>query len=494
MNNVMYLIHLTDISNLKKILETGEIYNELKRGYNQIESLGYTTTDNKNPLLTADGQFPGVYMIVVDSIRMRNTPTEIPGNEVAMVFCPDILKRGDFHFNKHDWNGYLIENMTLFTLSELLTHINNGELSPDNEIIFHNSVSLRYLKELWVGTRKQEARAKAIVDNLGLRIPIRRVTTHEPIISNCNIDTSYAADYCYYLHDFVKTDRPDEYQIISSPEWYKRMVGFCDVNAQNVDEKQEDPQKWNRLLRRPIYETKHFANNDAVKRYLINQGVTPYFVHALDRQTLKYLRKYMTVVDVKKLILYSQYDFSNSETVVPDRDTRKWIKRYPQFFSDMLNVWIVYHRGRSACLIESTMYEPNTFENSWLLLQLFIHSLKLHFYRDLNALRPRYLVTRSAVQPNFTEQEIKHALGMSYIKPDYVKGSMLRTTLQIYAFSGVNQYMLWMEISTEPQVSIDNAQRLLFDWQNILRVHPFPYDKTVQLTLRIHEDTDRNIR
>jgi hypothetical protein len=309
MNNIMYVLHMTNIYNLKSILESGEIYNDLKREYKRIKSMGYTTSEQRYPLLTAEGQFPGVYMSIVDSIRMRHTPLSMDKDEVAMVFCPDILKRGDYHFNKHDWNGYLIENMTLFTLSEILEHVDKGELSTDNELVFHNPVSLQYLKELWVGTPRQEARTKAIVEFIGLNIPVRVMKIHEPIIPDCNIDTVYPADYCYYLHDFLKTDQPDEYQITSSPQWYKRMIGFCDVDTQNMDEKQADPRYWNAPLRQPIYKPTLFANNDQLKRYLVQQGVTPSFVQRLDRQTLKYLRRYMTRVDLKKLILYSRYDF-----------------------------------------------------------------------------------------------------------------------------------------------------------------------------------------
>jgi len=42
------------------------------------------------------------------------------------------------------------------------------------------------------------------------------------------------------------------------------------------------------------------------------------------------------------------------------------------FIEDLLNIWIVYHEGREACLIESVSYQDK-FEENWKIIKLNLY-------------------------------------------------------------------------------------------------------------------------
>ena len=168
-NKILYLSHTTNIKNLKSILLSRELYTPFKLSYKSIEPLGYNTGGSKKkyPLLVdekdADG-FPGVYMSLIDKNYMTQLDNlKFKKDEVQMIFCPDILKRGDFHYNKTDSNGFINKNLTFLTLDDILEYIelNNDKL---NEVVFHNPVSLNYLKEIWVDTEDKKYKVEKILD------------------------------------------------------------------------------------------------------------------------------------------------------------------------------------------------------------------------------------------------------------------------------------------------------------------------------------------
>lgn len=314
MDNILCLIHNTNIVNLESLLLGGEIYNTTKLRLKRRDAVGYTVQENskiKYPLLTDPDQFPGVYMSLIDSKSNRDVKYA-DSKDVSLVFCPDILLRGDFHYNKIDSNGFLNEGNTLFNLEELLYYLEYNPNHKLNEVVFHNPVSLQYLRGIWVDTAEKKSVVNDILKKLQINIPVQIVRKYKNVrVPYCNLIKTYNSNYCYYLDSIIKPDinKPSEFPW--SKAFYNRMLNYCEISEPNPP----NPKDMYALLKQSIFKRdvslfSRVFNRDLkyFREYLHQKGVTKKFINSLDDFTLTYLREHMTVVDLKNIILYSKYD------------------------------------------------------------------------------------------------------------------------------------------------------------------------------------------
>jgi hypothetical protein len=169
-----------------------------------------------------------------------------------------------------------------------------------------------------------------------------------------------------------------------------------------------------------------------------------------------------------------------------------------ELIGDLLNIWIVAHDGREACLIESSNYR-NTFEENWNILKQFAENLELHIGKDPNSHKdyPRYLISKYIVRKKYNEAELGRMLGMSYLKSDYGNNRLPRTTVEIWATSSDwkdEDVQIWVEVSLEPEKSIVNASQLVEYWNTILSVFPFPLLPNIEVYLITEKDDGWQMR
>ena len=169
-----------------------------------------------------------------------------------------------------------------------------------------------------------------------------------------------------------------------------------------------------------------------------------------------------------------------------------------ELIGDLLNIWIVAHDGREACLIESSNYR-NTFEENWNILKQFAENLELHIRKDPNSHKdyPRYLISKYIVRKKYNEAELGRMLGMSYLKSDYGNNRLPRTTVEIWATSSDwkdEDVQIWVEVSLEPEKSIVNASQLVEYWNTILNVFPFPLLPNIEVYLITEKDDGWQMR
>jgi hypothetical protein len=169
-----------------------------------------------------------------------------------------------------------------------------------------------------------------------------------------------------------------------------------------------------------------------------------------------------------------------------------------ELIGDLLNIWIVAHDGREACLIESSNYR-NTFEENWNILKQFAENLELHIRKDPNSHKdyPRYLISKYIVRKKYNEAELGRMLGMSYLKSDYGNNRLPRTTVEIWATSSDwkdEDVQIWVEVSLEPEKSIVNASQLVEYWNTILNVFSFPLLPNIEVYLITEKDDGWQMR
>lgn len=164
-----------------------------------------------------------------------------------------------------------------------------------------------------------------------------------------------------------------------------------------------------------------------------------------------------------------------------------------ELMGDLLNIWIVAHGGREACLIESTNYE-DTFDENWKILKSFATELDLHIRKDPNSLKkyPRYLISKDVVKGNFNHSQLGKMLGFAYLKSDYSNSRYPRTVFRIFAVSPEwkedEDLNIWVEVSRNADLSKANAESMVEIWNTILQLFPFPYLSNIRVYLVMEKD------
>lgn len=164
---------------------------------------------------------------------------------------------------------------------------------------------------------------------------------------------------------------------------------------------------------------------------------------------------------------------------------------------ELLNIWIVAHNGREACLIESANFH-DTFDENWAIIKKFAEDLNLYIRKDPNSLKsyPRYLISKEIVKKKFNESELGKMLGFSYLKSDYGNDRVPRTALEIWATAPEwkEDVQVWTEVSRTPDESILNATDLVELWNYILTIFPFPLLPSIRLYLNVSKDDGWQMR
>jgi len=195
--------------------------------------------------------------------------------------------------------------MTSFNIPELQDDIKKRGIIPINEVIFHHSVSLKYLKEIWVKNKRNYNILKSIFDRLSINIPIRITQKYLDITYTCD-DTIDAKtpNNCYF---FDKWAREFAIKIKKSGypydiEWYRTMAKKCGLT--DIDELTpeliEDLLEQNLILSEDI-------TNDEIKEYLRSKGVSEDNIKNLSDRQLDEIKD-INLVGLNFLKNYSKLD------------------------------------------------------------------------------------------------------------------------------------------------------------------------------------------
>ena len=195
MDNILYLIHSVDnpfnINNLTELIPS--------------------------KLENAHQQFPGVFFTLITKNNINTEP--LYSHDNILIFSKKLLEQKNFHINIRDYNGWINETNTYFSweLDKAVNIINNFHNSIGNEVVFHDSISMKYLcSYIKSGSNKN------------LPYNIDSINIHEP-------DMSKIPFYCIpFENNYNGIDKLK----ISSREFYIKMAKMCLI--EETDEKTID--------------------------------------------------------------------------------------------------------------------------------------------------------------------------------------------------------------------------------------------------------------
>jgi hypothetical protein len=163
-NQIIYLGHRTNINNLGRILETGNLYTAFERKYYDIKYEGIlsSTNDkifkNKNKISMEYFKFeyPGIYMSYYSNDIIKNKKPY----DIEIMFGVELLEQKNYHLNLIDHNGYIMENLTFsdYNIDKLpnLGRVNNFYKSDgyNNEIIFHDKININLITKIYCSNKE----------------------------------------------------------------------------------------------------------------------------------------------------------------------------------------------------------------------------------------------------------------------------------------------------------------------------------------------------
>jgi hypothetical protein len=192
MDDILYLIHAVD-----------NPFN-----INDITELIPSKIEN------AEHQFPGVFFTLITKHNIRNEPLFSYDN--ILIFSKKLLEQKNYHINFRDYNGWINEENTYFhwELDKVVYKINNTENTIGNEVVFHDSISMKYLcSYIKSGT------------NNDLPLTIDSINIPSPDISKIPF-------YCIpYENNYNGIEKLN----ISSKEFYIKMAKMCLI--ENIENK-----------------------------------------------------------------------------------------------------------------------------------------------------------------------------------------------------------------------------------------------------------------
>ena len=289
-NQLLYLTHVTTSNNFSKMLESGKIYSNVDMWYISSASKGLSSGVWKPSSTT---QYPGVYMTLINNELVGEQIRLLEEHRpICLVFCISLLNRQDFHYNNDDSNGYITSKYTSFNVSELEDAIEKKCITKRNEVIFHHSVSLKYLKEIWVGDEKTYNEVKDMLKKKSLVIPVEITNQYLNIPRTCDETIKkLPTNYCYYPSDF-------ENRI----ELIKKIGEECGLTGiDNID----NPYEIMRLLDKRILPVR--TTIEGVKEYLKSKGVSDDTIEHLSESQLKEVKD-MNLIGLNFLKNYSRFD------------------------------------------------------------------------------------------------------------------------------------------------------------------------------------------
>lgn len=221
---LLYLVHQTPFRNLSAILESGELLTYLEAGKRGVSTAGMTTATG-NSATVNDDAYPGVYMSAIfDKFIGMEIPQFFP-DVVNLVFCPDLLARGDYHYNLTDMNGFINLNTRFAGVQ-----IKDEEVDIMNEVVFHHNVPLiPFLRQIWVSDSELmpldiiRRMVNVFAPKMKLQIEkIVEVKTYPNVLIKCTEKiTPQKPNYCFF---------PDVYRPqFRSLEFDKQLLRNCGV-------------------------------------------------------------------------------------------------------------------------------------------------------------------------------------------------------------------------------------------------------------------------
>lgn len=293
-SQILYLTHITRLSNIENILKSKKIFTDYERFLHKTpyEGIMNDTPEYGKKYMIDMHEFPGIYLSFITKDHIDNYISYWGEDNIILVFGKELLNQKNYHANIIDSNGRIAENLTYFphnidkmpNMKEVIKYYEDEyDDYPGNEIIFHNGIPTNLISEIWVNNKDTKNKLinilkknnlKEYVDLVSVVTKYPNKTIHIPNNKLQYLDKSLPF-FTYYLDNgttgYYKKYYPCKNKTKSSKTFLEKIakIARLEDNMKNID-REELVKKFNR---------KRINKMDIPNYYFLNR----------DKQNLKIL-------------------------------------------------------------------------------------------------------------------------------------------------------------------------------------------------------------
>jgi hypothetical protein len=302
MSRPLALLHYTTPQNIKSILDSRVLYTTYDLSLLGKKNLGLSVETFKTSDEACSVEYPGVFFIGLFPFLLDTKNTYPQKNiNIILVFCNELLQRGDFHFNFDDQGGSIDEN-TLFSdefeteskdESKFINLLKNNQLDNPwiHEFVFHNSVPLTFLREIWVYDDLTKTAVEELVLKSGINLGSGtniKVVNKQPKTLRESVDDKDLFDEKKMLQRLACDSMPDTKKLVPNkcycvdeneirifnddPKYTNKMKQLMEACAKVKNELDDENDESLEILNREL-EKETFKNIDEENLKIINQAL-----------------------------------------------------------------------------------------------------------------------------------------------------------------------------------------------------------------------------
>ena len=177
----------------------------------------YENWDSLKPSEYDEHQFPGVYFSLITKYNLRKEL--LYSSKYILIFSRKLLEQQNYHINIYDYNGHINEKNTYYpwNLTKAIKKIKSLKHGFMNEIIFHDSIPMKYLC------------ASLIAYDISYKTLSHILLPQYPIFNDIEPDITKKPFYSY-PYEMNYTGEVNQYPL-SSRKFYVKMGRMCNINT-----------------------------------------------------------------------------------------------------------------------------------------------------------------------------------------------------------------------------------------------------------------------
>jgi hypothetical protein len=288
---VIGIVHYTSYKNLLSIIKDGKIISKIEALQNKKPVEQVSSVANAN---ITESEFPGIFTSLLLKYNI-GYEWDTQSDMVFLIFSKVLLKQKNYHIRSIDNMGLLDANAySREYIDKALEEIHSIIQSPgfyednmsDNELIFHNPISLNALESIVVTKRSTFNKLKEnLPEPYNNMVVLSKYVEDKVYNKYCNlsvkelnqrgiINTTLKPNFCVFIHhDWIRVGNNNIPEYID-PTIYSKFADNCGVNIDdltkeyNASNKDNEARasyykKINRRLKPAVL--KHFHTNDRLK-------------------------------------------------------------------------------------------------------------------------------------------------------------------------------------------------------------------------------------
>jgi hypothetical protein len=195
---------------------------------------------------------------------------------------------------------------TSFDLTQLNQNVKKYGADPLNEVIFHNSVPIKYIKEIWADNENIKKQIEKLLDFNNINIPVLIMYDYPSKIYTCDEKIEpKKPNHCYFFDKYERRHygKPEGYPY--DIEWYRTLAKKCNVDS----DKYSTAEDLENILEEKQIQT---TDKEKIKKFLRSKKISKRIVDNLTDKQLTDISK-GNLVGINFLKSYSDFEYGDGK-------------------------------------------------------------------------------------------------------------------------------------------------------------------------------------